>query len=300
VQIPSLVEAAFERVPDVAVRELPGVVHGGAVGRALRLGQRRAGVRRDRQHVGRTVREEDAGAGVGEEHVALGQVAPRVIHHLERRGDVARRGVVVGAEVGGDAAALAGGQEAGQRRSAVGADDRLGHLDHHLAPQRAFRQAVAPLEDLEQPHQRPRLLGDGDLGQRDDEVRRQAPGGLAEQCVQEDLERAGAARLPLLAHRLDADAEERRQRALPHAPRHFARSGDRRRVLLGVRTRAEAVLEVDAEVFDRLAFELAADAIVHGLRQPAVGIGGEADPAGEVGRRGAVRVQGRPRHRAKA
>ena len=62
--------------------------------------------------------------------------------------------------------------------------------------------------------------------------------------------------------------------------------GDRGRVLLGVGPRAEAVLEVDAEVLDRLAFELAADALVHGLRQPAVGIGGGHARPGSGDQRG--------------
>ena len=90
---------------------------------------------------------------------------------LVRRGDVARGGVVVGAEVRADAAALARGEKAGQRRAAVGAEQRLGDLDHQLAC--AARRPARPWRCSSSSNRRTsvaRLLGDRDLGQRDDEV----------------------------------------------------------------------------------------------------------------------------------
>ena len=195
--------------------------------------------------------------------------------------------------MGADAAAVAGGEEAGQRRPAVGADDRLGDLDHDLAAQRALGQPVAALENLEQPHQRPRLLGHGHLRQRDHEVGRQRAAGFADQGVEEDLQRPRAAGLPFLTHRLDTDAEERRQPLFTHAAGDLAGGGDRGGILLGVGAGAEAVLEVEAEVLDRLAFQLAADALVDRRRQPALGIRRrEAHAARELGRAVAVGVHG--------
>jgi hypothetical protein len=59
----------------------------------------------------------------------------------------------------------------------------------------------------------------------------------------------------------DADADERRQRAFAHALRELVRDDLRVMVFLLVGTIAVAVLEVDAEVLDRLAAELLADAL---------------------------------------
>ena len=209
-------------------------------------------------HVGRAVGEEDAGAGVGQHHHALGQVAPRVVHGLVRGRDVARGGEVVGAEVRADAAALARGEEAGQRRAAVGAEQRLRRPRSSAPaaacppPGRGARSSIS--------NSRTSVRGCSatvTLGSVTTKLSGRRPPVSAEQRVEEELERARAARLPLLAERLDADADERRQRALAACrarPRARRRRG---RVLLGVGARAEAVLEVDAEVLDRLALELA-------------------------------------------
>ena len=89
-------------------------------------------------------------------------------------------------------------QKRGQRRAPSGPRSDCGDLDHQLHPQRARREPVALLEQLEQAHQRRGLLGDGDLGQRDDEVVGQPPPGRAEQRVDEELERARAPRASTL------------------------------------------------------------------------------------------------------
>ncbi len=50
---------------------------------------------------------------------------------------------------------------------------------------------------------------------------------------------------------------KRRKEALPQAARHFGGGAHGDLVLFGVGARAEAVLEVDAEVFHGFGFELA-------------------------------------------
>jgi hypothetical protein len=62
--------------------------------------------------------------------------------------------------------------------------------------------------------------------------------------------------MKLARHGLDADADERRQRGGLQAGGDLERGGARVAVFFGVRPRAVAVLEVDAEVFDRLAPQL--------------------------------------------
>ena len=84
------------------------------VGRPLPRGEAAIGmmlVAPSEQHAG--LRERDL-------HHVLGEVAGRVAHVLPRGGDAAERGVVVGAEVRADDAAVAGGDERAQRRRSVG------------------------------------------------------------------------------------------------------------------------------------------------------------------------------------
>ena len=231
-------------------------------------GERVAAVRSHRHDVGGAVAEEDPGPRVGEHHHPLGEIAPGVVHALVGGGDVARRGEVVGPEVRPAAAPLAGFEERRQRRAAVGPEQRLRRLDHQLDPEGPGGQAVAGFEALAEADQRARLLGDGDLRQRDDEVVGEPSARRGEQRVDEDLQRARAARLPLGAERLDPDAEERRQQPLGETARHLARGGHGGRVLVGVGARAVAVLEVDAEVLDRLAPQLGEHALVHREGEP--------------------------------
>ena len=72
----------------------------------------------------------------------------------------------------------------------------------------------------------------------------------------EQVERAEAARVQLARHRLDPDADERRQRAGDHAGRDFPGRRLRVAIFLGVGPRAIAVLEIEAKILHRLAFQL--------------------------------------------
>ena len=163
VEVPALVVAVDERVADVV----------GVQAASARCDSAAARVRpmRARHDVRRAVGEPEPGAGVGDLHHVPREVARGMVHALVRRGDVAARGVVVGAEVRGDGAAARGVEEARQVRLAALAEDRLRRLDHELEPQRAGGEAEARLERVEDVGEQRDLLGELDLRQRDDEVR---------------------------------------------------------------------------------------------------------------------------------
>ena len=87
------------------------------------------------------------------------------------------------------------------------------------------------------------------------------PPVAVEQPRQEQIERAQAAALQLLVERLDADADAGRQRALrPGRCDHVRGRRARKAILFVVGPVAEAVLEVDAEILDRLPLQLVDDA----------------------------------------
>ena len=146
-------------------------------------------------------------------------------------------------------------------------DDRLRRFDHRLDPQRARRQAVPLLEHFEQAHRGGHLLRHLHLRHGDDEILRQLAAGLREQRGDEDVERANAARAQVFVQRLDADADERRQRTRREAARHFRRARGGVAIFLGVGAVAVAVLEIEPEIFHRLAPQLLDDAGVDLLRQ---------------------------------
>ena len=108
-EIPALVVGVDERVADVV-----DVQRQARDARGSRRVVRRDA--RDRHDVGGAVGEPDAGAGVGDLHHVLREIARRVVHVLVRRGDVAARGVVVRPEVRGDDAAARRGEQARQVR----------------------------------------------------------------------------------------------------------------------------------------------------------------------------------------
>ncbi len=149
---------------------------------------------------------------------------------------------------------------AGRRRS--GQSSALRVFDHQFAARSAAvlrGRGGAPGAARTEPDQGARLFGDGDLRQRDHEVggRRHARG--LEQGVDEQLQGARA-RCSTPRSGLDADADEGRELIFGEARwrprgRRAARCRPPRR-----RTSAEAVLEVDPEVFDGLAGELGLDA----------------------------------------
>ena len=117
-QVPTLVVASDQGILDVVEVELPGGVDDAAVFFALLGRERRAGVagamRRDGQNVGGAIGEPEAGAGQGNLHHIAGEVAGGMEHVLVGGGDAAAGGVVIGAEVGGDAAAARSGHQAGE------------------------------------------------------------------------------------------------------------------------------------------------------------------------------------------
>ena len=209
----------------------------------------------------------DRDAGPGEAHLenVPREVAGRMRRHLVERGDVDAGGVVVGAEVRPAAAPARRGDQVGDHEVAARPDDRLGRLDHQLELQRSGEETVRPLQDLERLDQGRHLLGRDHLGKRDHEVGRDHPAGLVDQRGDEEIERSERAPLELLAQRLDADADEGRQRVLPETQRHLLGRRSGVGVFLGVGPVAVAVLEVDAEVLDRLVAQLLDDARVHRL-----------------------------------
>src|SRR4026209_2036704 len=93
-------------------------------------------------------------------------------------------------------------------------DDRLSSLDHHLEFQTAGREARFRLELCEQRDESRYLLRDRDLWQRHDEVIRQTSFIKFDQRGDKNIERAKAASAQLLIERLDAYADEGRQRVV--------------------------------------------------------------------------------------
>ena len=92
------------------------------------------------------------------------------------------------------------------------------------------------------------------LGQGEQEAVVEA--ALANQLAEEQVEGAQAASPGGRLERLEPDPVERRGLPVVHGPGQGAGGGERGDVLLGVRAVAEAVLEVDPQVLDRLGLEL--------------------------------------------
>ena len=133
-----------------------------------------------------------------------------------------------------------------------------------IAPGRASAAARAPRRLA---RRRPHGPASMTLGIVTTKFARQPSPRRARERRDEDVERAQAARVQLLRHRLDADADERRQRSRRQPPR-LPRRPLRVAVFFGVGPDAVAVLEVDAEVFDRLARELFDDAGANRVGEP--------------------------------
>ena len=289
-EVPALVEPVDERVADVVGVEAPGGEHRGPVVALLVLGEVLPLVGRDRHDVRRAVGEHHAGAGERDLHHVLGEVARRVPHLLVRGRDVAVRGVVVRAEVRGDQAAGGGAVQPRQDRAALRIEDALRGLDHDLEAQRAGVEAEPILEHVEHVDDGLDVAARLDLGQRDDEVIGQPPVRRAEQLGEEDVERAQRARREVARQRLDADADERRQRAGDQARGGLLRGLRGVVVFLVVGAVAVTVLEVDAEVLDSLAVQLLAYALEHLRREVAADADRLAERVG-IGRVGIERAQ---------
>ena len=112
---------------------------------------------------------------------------------------------------------------------------------------------------------------------------------------EKEIERAQAAALQLLVQRLDPDADPRRQRAAASAFATSSAADCAKPILFLVGPVAEAILEIDAEVLDRLARELVDDAQVDAIGQ--AGDPGPSAPASAAGV-GRVLLQRAQRQRA--
>ena len=186
VQVPALVEAVLEGAADQPVVVVPG-------------GPDRCGVP-DREHVGRSVGEPDAGARGRGLHDQLGVVGDRVLQRLVGGRDTAEGRVVVGAVVQPDQPAAAGVHHPGDQCRAVRTEDRLRRLDLDLEPD---------VQGLGHVHHRVDLVDAGDLGQRDDPaVERAACVSQRRDVGRESPDAAGAGRC---LEALDPDAAERRR-----------------------------------------------------------------------------------------
>ena len=118
------------------------------------------------------------------------------------------------------------------------------------------------LQRLESSDQGPDLFDSHDLGERDDETARERAPGALDQAGEVEVERPQPASCQLGRKRLDPDPEERRERGFGHAGRGLVGRPKRRLVFLRIRSVAESILEVDAEVLHGLAFEFLPDASV--------------------------------------
>ena len=168
----------------------------------------------------------------------------------------------------------------------VGIDHRPWGLDLHLEPQRAVGQAEPDLEPLEHLGEDRDVLGRGDLRERDDEPLGQPARGL-DQGRQERVEGSDAPSLHAVGERLHAEAEGHRCGSGP-AGRVEGSSGLLRvAVLLVVGPDAVPVLEVHAEVLDRLPLQLGVDARPHAFGDRGV----HAERVLERGRVGSVRLE---------
>ena len=128
------------------------------------------------------------------------------------------------------------------------------------------------------------MVGEGYLGEGDDEVGGQGAASFLGEGAEEKVQGANAALVQLEGKRLEADAEEGRQRSGGHPGSDLLGGADGVVIFFGVGTEAEAVFEVDAKVFDRLTLEFLDDTSVEGAGQLIVA--GEGEDPGEGGKVG--------------
>ncbi len=101
---------------------------------------------------------------------------------------------------------------------------------------------------------------------------RKFPAGSSQQLRQKNVQRPDAAASQFLVERLDAQPDERRQAPRRHPRSEF--SGRRRgeAILFLVRPVAEAILEINAKIFHRLATKFFPNALVNHGSKPRVRI----------------------------
>lgn len=156
-------------------------------------------------------------------------------------------------------------------------------------PKPARRQTVGLLEGVEQPDEGGDLFGVRHLGKGE----HQALGEPARlhQTGEEYVRGADAPVAYGGLHAFHPDAHVRGRRAVLVRLRDQPRRAGGSLVLLGVGAGAVAVLEVDAQVFDGLALQLGADAVVNGRGE----LLRDAENGGERGRIGGMLVKGAER-----
>jgi hypothetical protein len=215
-------------------------------------------------------------------------------HPLVRGGDVQRGRVVVSAEVRGDASSPRRSDEAKEGRAPGLVEHGLRRLDHDLERERPLGEAEMALEQLEQLGERGRLVRDRHLRERHDEVPGKPSAGLPHERRQKEVESANRATLQLFGEGLDPEADARGERCLGETFRHLDRRRFGMAVLLRIRAVPVPILEVDAEVLDRLPLELRHDA----FGDPSGEIFGKSESAGQVPGLRRVRCERPPRERS--
>ena len=145
-------------------------------------------------------------------------------------------------------------------------DDRTRRFDHDLKPQRAARYAQLLFEAVEHVGKCRDLFGKHDLWQCNKEIVRQAAGRLG-QTGKKKVQRPDRTPVSLGRHRLDANADERRQRTARQSLCHLVGGTDGVGVLFVIGPDAVAVLKIDPKVLDRFAGKLFPDSFMHNARQ---------------------------------
>jgi hypothetical protein len=97
-------------------------------------------------HGRRPVGEPDAGSGERDLHDLLRELTRRMLHALVGGRDVARRRVVVCAEMRAGDSPVAGVHQSREERPSVRIQDDLRCLDHHLEGERMVTEAERALE----------------------------------------------------------------------------------------------------------------------------------------------------------
>ena len=120
------------------------------------------------ERLGGAVRQRDTGACERDLHDLLRELTRRMLHALVSGRDVARRRVVVGAEMRAGDAPVAGVHQSRQQRASVRIENDLRCFDHHLEGEGMVTETERSLEVSQHRDEILDLLGDRDLGERDD------------------------------------------------------------------------------------------------------------------------------------
>ena len=214
----------------------------------------------NRQDVGGSVGDVDAGACSRELHHLLRVVGGRMVGRLVLGRDLQGGAVVVGPVVQRRHPVVAGVDGRSDWRSAVGAEDELGCLDLDLEAERTRRESVGGLQGPAHVDHGRHLADRAHLGEGEDESGRQGAQPV-QQAREEQVQGAYAAAAGRFLEALEPDADECGCDCVGH------RGGDGRRgcVTVGVLRLLPpvpvAVLEVQTQVLDRARRELVGDPV---------------------------------------